>query len=247
MAEGHAGLTPASAALAFGAGVVSLLSPCVLALVPAYVGYLSADALGRPGRSRVLARGLLFVLGFSTVFVLLGASATALGQLFWFNQPLMRRVGGLLVILLGLHQLGVVRLGALERELRAVGHLGTLRRGWMEAPWGAFAVGLAFAAGWSPCVGPVLASILLLAGTADTVTAGVGLLALYAAGMALPFLAMASLLQRGSGRLPRLLVRHSVWAQRTSGALMIAMGVMLYTNFFLRLPGYLNYYQWLGL
>ncbi|MBE3599494.1 MAG: cytochrome c biogenesis protein CcdA [Limnochordaceae bacterium] len=266
MTSGQTGLTGTTLGLAFTAGLVSLLSPCVLALVPAYLGYLGSSAVGRAGRWHLLVRSLLFVLGFSLLFVALGASATALGQTLRTHQVLVRQVAGVLVVLLGLHQIGLLRLGFLDVERRLVRQMpgtaskgsdpaaGGRRRFFEEAmahltggPWGALFVGMAFAAGWSPCVGPVLASILLLAGTTQTVWAGMGLLAVYAAGMALPFLAMAAAMQGGSRKAVRFLGRHGAWVERASGALLVVIGVMLYTNFFFRLPGYLNYYQWLGL
>lgn len=251
----------AGAALAFLAGLVSLLSPCVLALVPAYLGYLSSPALSGTGRGQLLLRSVLFVLGFSTVFVLLGATATALGRVVWAYRSLLRQLAGALVALLGLHQLGLIRFGFLEVERRVMGRLPGApgaggpspaqgRSPWrrvLAGPWGAFPVGMAFAAGWSPCVGPVLASILLMAGTAQTVGAGVRLLALYSAGMALPFLLMAALMQRGASGFVRRVGRHGRWIERGSGALLVLIGLALYTNFFLRLPGYLNYYRWFGL
>lgn len=254
-------LSPATGALAFAAGLVSLLSPCVLALVPAYLGYLSSSALSGSGRWYLVGRSLLFVLGFSTVFVLLGASATTLGRQLWANRVVLRQLAGVLVVLLGFHQIGLLRFGFLDVERRllkrlpapaaahqapAQGASGALRR-LLGGPWGAFPVGMAFAAGWSPCVGPVLASILAMAGTAQTVGAGMGLLALYSAGMALPFLLMAVVMQRGATSLARWLGRYGRWVERASGVLMILIGVALYTNLFLRLPGYLNYYQWFGL
>ncbi|MEW6046790.1 MAG: cytochrome c biogenesis protein CcdA [Bacillota bacterium] len=256
------GVSVASGALAFTAGLLSLFSPCVLALVPAYIGYLSSSALSGGGRWHLVGRSLMFVLGFSAIFVLLGASATALGRQLWANRSIVRQVAGVLVVLLGLHQLGALRFGFLDVERRLITRLPGSRAGspaqapaaqqgarrWLgSGPWGAFFVGMAFAAGWSPCVGPVLASVLLLAGTARTVGAGVALLALYAAGMAVPFLLMAGIMERGAGRVTRWLGRYGLWVERASGALLILIGVALYTNFFLRLPGYLNYYRWFGL
>ena len=240
------GLNPASAAMAFGAGLLSLLSPCVLALVPAYLGYLSATGLGQLERRQLLLRALLFVAGFSAFFVALGASATAVGRLLWLNQPLIRRLAGALVVLLGLRQLGLIRIGWLDSERRLVSRL-PAGQGWLRGPWGAVAIGMAFAAGWSPCVGPVLASILMLAGTAETVGAGMALLGLYAAGMAVPFLALAGLVGGGARRLTPRLLRYGVWVERASGVLLVAIGLMLYTNFFVRLPGYFNYYRGLPL
>ena len=254
-------LSPTSGALAFTAGLVSLLSPCVLALVPAYLGYLSSSALSGTGRWYLIGRSLLFVLGFSTVFVLVGASATALGRTLWAHRVILRQMAAVLVLLLGFHQLGLLRFGFLDVERRLLHRLpgrdadgqgpGQGAGGWLgrlvRGPWGAFPVGMAFAAGWSPCVGPVLASILMMAGTAQTVGTGVELLALYSAGMALPFLLMAAAMQRGARSLVRWLGRYGRWVERASGALMILIAVALYTNFFLRLPGYLNYYRWFGL
>lgn len=231
--------------LAFTAGLVSLLSPCVLALVPAYIGYLSTSAVGTPGRWHVVMRSVLFVAGFSLLFVALGASATALGQALRIHQALVRQVAGVLVVLLGLHQTGIVRWSFLDVERRLVGRLPDTRKA--ARPWGALLVGMAFAAGWSPCVGPVLASILLLAGATQTVASGMTLLAVYSAGMALPFLAMAAMMQGAAQRFARTVTRYGPWIERVSGALLVVIGVMLYTNFFFRLPGYLNYYQWLGL
>ena len=239
-------LNPASAAVAFAAGVVSLLSPCVLALVPAYLGYLSASAAPEAAHSRpasLLGRALWFVAGFSVFFVALGASATALGQLLWLNQPVLRRLAGTAVVALGLRQLGLLRFGQwLDRERRLIQRLSP-DGGWRARPWGAALVGMAFAAGWSPCIGPVLASILMLAGTAQTVGTGMALLGLYAAGMALPFVAMAAAVGRGTRRLGPRLARYGVWAERAGGVLLLVIGVMLYTNFFVRLPAYFNYYR----
>ncbi len=176
---------------AFGAGLLSFLSPCLLPLVPAYLCFLAGtsldDLLGRAARRGPLLRALAFVLGFSAVFVALGAGASTLGTLLANYAEALARIAGLVIVALGLHMTGVVRLAPLLREIRTQPR--TAPRGLA----GAFVVGLAFAFGWSPCVGPVLAAILLLAGMEDTVGRGTALLAAYAAGLGLPFLAAAAL------------------------------------------------------
>lgn len=233
--------------VAFLAGVASIVSPCVIALIPAYVSYLSglslaelpggAEGDGRSARRRVIAGALLFVLGFTVVFVAFGATATAVGRTLLAYQDLVRRLAGILVILFGIYLTGLVRIPFLEQERRL--DLGRMPRGLV----GAFPVGMAFAAGWTPCVGPALASILFLAGTQQTLWQGVGLLLVYSLGMALPFLAMALFIGRFRSWLPRL-AAHGRWLSMASGALVALIGVMLYTNAFFRLAGLFNYYSW---
>ncbi|HZD03390.1 MAG TPA: cytochrome c biogenesis protein CcdA, partial [Longimicrobiales bacterium] len=176
-------------AVAFGAGVLSFLSPCVLPLVPSYVSFVSglgAEELERGGaavRRTVLVHSLLFVAGFSLVFVAFGASATALGQLLRDGQVWITRIGGVLVVLFGLHLLGITPLRFLGRERRF--HFQRRPVGY----FGAFAVGVTFGAGWTPCIGPILGGILTMAATRGQVSEGVRLLGVYSAGLALPFLA----------------------------------------------------------
>lgn len=232
--------------VAFLAGAASVVSPCVIALIPAYISYLSGlslsdltaspDAGGR-FRRRVLSGALLFILGFTVVFVAFGATATALGRTLVAYQDLLRRLAGILVILFGIYLTGLIRIPFLEQERRV--DLGRLPRG----PLGAFPVGMAFAAGWTPCVGPALASILFLAGTQQTLWQGVMLLLVYSLGMGVPFLVMALLIGRFKNWLPRL-TRHSRWISVASGTLVAGVGVMLYTNAFFRLAGLFNYYSW---
>ncbi|HEY8532015.1 MAG TPA: cytochrome c biogenesis protein CcdA [Limnochorda sp.] len=233
-------------AVAFLAGVASVVSPCVLALIPAYMSYLSGLSLselttapeaGGRFRSRVLGGAFLFVLGFTLVFVAFGATATALGRTLVAYQDLLRRLAGIFVMLFGISMTGLVRIPVLEHERRV--DMSRLPRG----PLGAFPVGMAFAAGWTPCVGPALASILFLAGAQQTLWQGVLLLLVYSLGMGLPFLAMALLIGRFRRWLPRL-SRHSRWISLASGALIAGVGVMLYTNAFFRLAGLFNYYSW---
>lgn len=221
--------------VAFMAGLLSFLSPCVLPLVPSYVGFITGMTLPEvTGRRRAaLAHALLFVGGFSLVFVLLGASATALGRTLNYYQIWLQRVGGVLIILFGLLCLGVFRVGLLTQERRV--HLERKPVGYL----GSALVGMAFAAGWTPCIGPVLGGILGLAATSKDVSRGMQLLAVYSAGLALPFLiaavAVESFLdwfQRFRPFLP--------WVMRISGVMLVIVGVLLVTGEFTRLAGWLQ-------
>jgi cytochrome c-type biogenesis protein len=177
--------------LVFGAGVLSFLSPCVLPLVPPYLTYMggaSFDQLRRDGTTawgvqrRIIVTSLFFILGFSAVFITLGATATAFGQAFRQALPVLTPIAGVLIIAMGLHFLGVYRFALLDRQIR---HQGP---GVASGPLGGFLLGLAFAIGWTPCIGPVLAAILSLAASADTAYEGAALLALYSLGLGVPFL-----------------------------------------------------------
>jgi cytochrome c-type biogenesis protein len=216
---------------AFAGGLLSFVSPCVLPLVPPYLCFLggvTVDQLERPGAAatrRVFFGALAFVLGFAVVFVAMGLGASAIGQAIarWFD--VLSIVAGAVIIVMGLHLLGVFRIGLLFREARF--HVG----GASASLAGAFVVGLAFAFGWSPCVGPILAPILTLAGAKETVGEGGALLGAYALGMGLPFLAAA-------GAAPwflRLMKRARPWlrhVERVLGALLIATGILFVTGSF---------------
>jgi cytochrome c-type biogenesis protein len=228
--------------VAFTAGVLSFLSPCVLPLVPSYATFLTGMSLdelsgGTPAahaqaRRSVLVHGLLFVLGFTLVFLALGASATFIGSLLRAYGDWVGRVGGVLLIVLGLYLLGALRLPGAGREWRVhladkpVGYLGTVL------------VGVAFGAGWTPCIGPVLGGILTLAATTGSVTKGMGLLFVYSLGLAVPFLLATLaigrflvLFRRWRGALP--------WISRASGVLLIAVGLLLVTGSFTTLTSIL--------
>lgn len=221
------GLSGLVLATSFAAGVVSFLSPCVLPLVPGYISYVAGEAVAAPapGRARhaALRLSLLFVLGFSTVFVAMGASATGLGRLLLAYRPEISLAGGIVVMLFGLSMIGLARIGWLDRDLRF--HL--------ELPGGrplaAYVLGLAFAFGWTPCIGPVLGTILTMSATRATLAQGVMLLALYSLGLGLPFLAAAwftdALLRRlrGFRRLGR-------WLQLGAGAVVVLVGVAIVTG-----------------
>jgi cytochrome c-type biogenesis protein len=221
--------------VAFAAGLLSFLSPCVLPLVPSYIGFLTGMSLSEmSGRRRVaLGHALLFVLGFSLVFVLLGASATALGRALNYYQLWLQRIGGVLIIGFGLVCLGVIRVGFLSAERRVevehkpVGYLGSAL------------VGMAFGAGWTPCIGPVLGAILGLAATSQDLGRGMLLLAAYSAGLALPFLAAAVALDSFLGWFQRFR-RYLPWVMRVSGVLLIFVGVLMVTGEFTRLAGWLQ-------
>ena len=220
----------------FLAGTVSFLSPCVLPLVPGYLSFITGMSLEdlRAGvdRRAALTHSLLFVSGFTLIFVLMGASASFLGQFFRAYDLWIARIGGVIIIILGLYLAGVLRLTPLDRERRVhlndkpVGHLGTL------------GVGAAFAAGWTPCIGPMLGTALTLAATAEYMWAGVGYLFVYSMGLAVPFLlatlAVGAFL-RGFQRFRHLLPALQV----TAGVLLIVVGVMLVSGTFTVLSTYL--------
>lgn len=215
---------------AFGAGIVSFLSPCVLPLVPGYISYVAGDTLShaphendRAHRLAVLGLSLCFVAGFSTVFIALGAGATALGQLLLRYRYEANIVGGIVVIVFGLVMVGLLRLPWLQRDLRIHAEIKGAR------PLGAYLIGLAFAFGWTPCIGPVLGVILTVSAVAATVSGGMALLGAYSLGLGIPFLVTAmftgALLKwlRSARRLGR-------WLQIGAGAGMIFMGIAMITG-----------------
>jgi cytochrome c-type biogenesis protein len=221
--------------VAFMAGLLSFLSPCVLPLVPSYIGFLTGMTLGESSdRRRVaLIHALLFVAGFSLIFMLLGASATALGRALNHYQIWLQRIGGALIILFGLLCLGVFRAGLLTRERRV--HLERKPVGYL----GSALVGMAFAAGWTPCIGPVLGGILGLAATSSDVSRGILLLGVYSAGLAVPFLIAAVALESFLDWFQRFR-RFLPWVMRISGLMLIVVGVLLVTGEFTRLAGWLQ-------
>jgi cytochrome c-type biogenesis protein len=221
--------------VAFAAGLLSFLSPCVLPLVPSYIGFLTGMSLSdmTVRRRTALAHALLFVLGFSLVFMVLGASATALGRALNYYQLWLQRIGGVLIILFGLVCLGVIKAGFLTRERRLqvehkpVGYLGSAL------------VGMAFGAGWTPCIGPVLGAILGLAATSQDLSRGMLLLASYSAGLAVPFLLAAVALEAFLEWFQRFR-RYLPWVMRVSGLLLVLVGLLMVTGEFTRLAGWLQ-------
>jgi cytochrome c-type biogenesis protein len=221
--------------VAFAAGLLSFLSPCVLPLVPSYVGFLTGMTLPEvTGRRRVaLTHALLFVSGFSLVFILLGASATALGRALNYYQVWLQRLGGALIILFGLLCLGFFNPRLLSQERRL--HLERKPVGYL----GSVLVGMAFAAGWTPCIGPVLGAILGLAATSADVSRGMLLLAVYSAGLALPFLLAAVAVDSFLDWFQRFR-RFLPWVMRISGVMLVLVGILLMTGEFTRLAGWLQ-------
>jgi cytochrome c-type biogenesis protein len=221
--------------VAFVAGLLSFLSPCVLPLVPSYIGFITGMTLPEvSGRRRAaLTHALLFVAGFSLIFVLLGASATALGRALNYYQVWLQRIGGVLIILFGLLCLGVFKVGMLTQERRL--HLERKPVGYL----GSALVGIAFGAGWTPCIGPVLGGILGLAATSSDVSRGMLLLAVYSAGLAIPFLIAAVAVESFLDWFQRFR-RFLPWVMRLSGILLIVVGILLVTGEFTRLAGWLQ-------
>lgn len=219
------------AVTAFAAGTVSFLSPCVLPLVPAYMSYVTGQSLapagaaaGQSSRANAALLSLCFVLGFSVVFVTLGASATALGRLLLQYRYEAGIVGGALVTLFGLAMLvGVERIPFLRRDVHFQTHVAT------GNPASAFVIGLAFGFGWTPCIGPILGVILTAAAVSESASAGIRLLGAYSAGLGLPFLLTAVFLHEMAGRWRRIrqLGRPLMIA---AGAIMVAMGVAMMTG-----------------
>jgi cytochrome c-type biogenesis protein len=213
------------------AGLVSFLSPCVLPLVPPYLVYLAgtslerfADAEAEPRvRRETVAAALLFVCGFSTIFVALGASASVFGAVLRAYSQVLATVAGIFIIVMGLHFLGVFRIDLLQRQKR------------MEVPrpvglWGAYVMGLAFAFGWTPCIGPILAAILAVAASEQTVARGAGLLATYSLGLGIPFLLAAFAIEPFAAFLARFR-RHLMHVERVMGGLLVLTGVAFLTGF----------------
>jgi cytochrome c-type biogenesis protein len=242
---------------AFGAGILSFISPCVLPLVPGYLSFISglsldemrgtqpagmgpgggvAVATAPPGvqRQAVIA-SLAFIFGFTVVFIVLGASASAIGQFFMSRLTLLGRIAGAVVIVFGLHTMGVLRIEWLYQEKRVQ----TQKR--PEGLIGAALVGMAFAFGWTPCLGPILAGILAVAATQETVGQGVRLLAAYSIGLGVPFFAAALAINRFFAAFAKIR-RHYHKVEVVSGALLVAIGVLIFTNRFTVIAQWLTPY-----
>ena len=215
--------------LAFLAGVISFLSPCVLPIVPPYLAYMSGISLSEATDNNkavsIFLPAVFFVLGLSTVFLILGFTASALGTVFLSYQDTLITISGILVMGFGLHFLGILRIGFLEREARFEA---SSQNG---SAFGAYVLGLAFAFGWTPCIGPQLASILTLAASEGSVARGTTLLGVYALGLGMPFLLVALFLSRLSATLTRL-KRHMQIIERLMGLLLWTIGLMMLTGGF---------------
>jgi cytochrome c-type biogenesis protein len=216
--------------IALAAGILSFLSPCVLPIVPPYLAYMGGISMqdmtsdGR-ARRRAILPALFFVMGLSTVFLLLGFTASTMGHLFLRNAELFGQIAGVVVIVFGLHFLGVFRIPFLMREAR----IDAGDRG--GSAFGAYVLGLAFAFGWTPCIGPVLGAILSLAATESTVMRGTAMLGVYALGLGLPFLLAAIFVQRSMTLMARL-KPHMAMIEKIMGLMLLAVGVALVTGAF---------------
>jgi cytochrome c-type biogenesis protein len=225
---------------AFAAGVVSFLSPCVLPLVPGYLSYVSGQSLeDMQNQQQIRARlvvtvlSLCFVLGFSTVFIAFGASASAIGRLLLAYKSEVNIVGGAIIILFGLFMTGLLRLDWLQREFRLHGDSNNSGSG---RPVAAYILGLAFAFGWTPCIGPILGSILMVSASTNTVGNGITLLSIYSLGLGLPFIG-AALFTNYFLHHARRVRHHAMRIQIGAGSLMIIMGIAMIT-------GYLSDFSW---
>jgi len=233
-----------STGMAFVAGLLSFVSPCVLPLVPAYLSFISGLSLeeikGVEERRRVLIRVMVrviaFILGFSAIFVMLGATATFLGQFLLSKLFIISKIAAVVIILFGLHMVGLFRISFLEVEKRFQAG----RR--PVGPLGAFLVGMAFAFGWTPCIGPILAGILVLAGTHETLGQGIFLLSVYSLGLGIPFLLTGIGINYFFGAFDWI-KRHFRAIEIASGGLLIIVGLLIFTNRFQMLAGYLMKYN----
>jgi cytochrome c-type biogenesis protein len=225
---------------AFLAGILSFLSPCVLPLVPGYVSLISGASVEELQSSErrvlgtVMLHSITFVLGFSVVFIALGAVATGVGQVMNEYHSLLSKVAGIIVIIFGLHLTGILKIKALYADKRLHDVKGS------SSAVGSFAVGFAFAFGWTPCIGPILATILVLAGAQGTVLKGIVLLAVYSLGLAVPFLLTSLGVDRFLVFYSRFR-KHLHTVEVLSGILLIAIGVLIFLNNLRLLSGYLSF------
>lgn len=224
--------------LTFSAGMLSFLSPCVLPLMPAYVSYLMGSAVSDihtdKTEPRLLYKSIGFVIGFTIIFVIMGASVSSLGKLFASNQSLLRKVGGILIIILGLHTMGLFKIKMLYSEKRL------LPFGNGTGNFSSVFIGMAFATGWTPCIGPILSSILIYAGSMDTIGKGILLLLIYSLGLAIPFMLTAFAI----GNFSKYFKKFSKYlpvVSGVSGVLMIIMGILIFSNNLAVLSRYLNF------
>jgi cytochrome c-type biogenesis protein len=232
---------------AFIAGILSFISPCVLPLIPGYLSFVSGvtlDEMRGTGtgaaapanvRRRAVIMSLAFVLGFSLVFISLGASATALGTLLMEHLSLLGKIAGVVIILFGLHMMGVLKIGLLYSEKRMQ------TSGKPAGFFGAMLVGIAFAFGWTPCIGPILSAILVVASTQETVGQGVQLLAVYSAGLGVPFIATSLAINKFLAASARIR-RHYHAIEVVSGVFMIVVGILIFTNKFTIIAQFLTPY-----
>jgi cytochrome c-type biogenesis protein len=218
------------------AGLLSFLSPCVLPLVPSYIAFLTGmTGVAEIGsrRHQALLHAFLFVAGFTLIFLALGATATAFGRVLNYYQHWLERIGGLLIVVFGLYALGVLKIGVFSRELRF--QMGDKPLGFL----GSVLAGMAFGAGWTPCIGPILGGILLYTSSQADFSKGITLLLAYSAGLAVPFLVAAFALERFLAWFQRFR-RYIGWVERVAGALLVVVGLMMMFGLFTMMSGWLS-------
>jgi len=232
--------------MAFAAGLISFLSPCVLPLVPGYISFISgvsfAEIRGKEGdtpflrkeKRMILYSSIFFIIGFAMVFILLGATATWIGTFISLKMPILTKLAGLAIIFFGIYMMGIIRPRFLYREARF--QIKDKRLGYL----GALLIGAAFAFGWTPCIGPILAGILAYAGTLEKVNQGVFLLATYSLGLGIPFLLTAIGIHRFWGFFSRI-KKYLRILEIGGGAVMVILGVMIFTNKLVLIPGLLPF------
>jgi len=232
--------------MAFAAGIISFLSPCVLPLVPGYITFISGVSFSeikeknesKPYLSKekrtILYSSIFFIIGFSLVFILLGATATWLGSFISSKMPILTKLAGLVIIFFGIYMLGLIRPRLLYREARF--QINNKRFGYA----GALLIGAAFAFGWTPCIGPILGSILVFAGTLEKVNQGIFLLAAYSLGLGIPFLLTAIGIHWFWGFFSRIR-KYLRILEVAGGAIMVILGVMIFTNKLVLIPGLLPF------
>ena len=233
--------------LAFAAGILSFLSPCVLPLVPAYVSYLTGSAVAEinndKAKRNLMFKSVGFIVGFTIIFLIMGVSISSLSKLLKDNQEIFRMVGGALIVLFGIHTTGLLKIKALYSEKRMF-RFGEKRKddasGKGASGFGSIFVGMAFATGWTPCIGPILSTILIYAGSLNTIAQGVTLLLVYSLGLAIPFLLTAFAIGSFSARMKKF-SKYLPVVSIVSGVLMIIMGVLIFTNTLTKISGALNF------
>ena len=224
--------------LAFSAGLLSFLSPCVLPLVPAYVSYLTGSTIEElkddKAKLFTIYKSFGFVLGFSIIFILMGLSITSLGKLLITHKDLFRKVGGTLIVVFGLHTIGLFKIKLFYREKRF------LLFDKIKGPFSSVIIGMAFAAGWTPCIGPILSSILIYATSMDSIGKGVFLLIIYSLGLAVPFILTAMAIESFTEQFKKF-SKYLPIISTISGVLMLIIGVMIFTNKLAILSQYFNF------